>query len=340
MKRVINYYDVINFDNIENMWNIVKRTCKNKSAVMRYSINTNTNNYLLYKQLLNKSYKPYKYNCFLIFEPKPRLVMSQTIQDKIVNHFVANYYLINNLENKLIDSNIATRKNKGSSYGDKLIRDYVNTIRQKEPDKDIYVLKIDISKYFYNINHEILINMLEHNIKDNNIINIIKIILNETNESYINEKINYLNNKYHVDIPLYEYDVGLSIGAETSQFLAIYYLNNLDHYIKEVLRCKYYIRYMDDYIILNTDKDRLKEVYKEIKVELDKLKLKINPKSNIYNLKYGINFLGYNYRIVNNRFIINYKKETYKRINKKLDNLKSHDLLKYYRSKASYYGFF
>lgn len=337
-KKIIDniYYKHITYDNVRSMWEIVRRTCKNKKAIYKYTVHQNTMNYILYQKLLNCNYEPMPYRLFLIFEPKERLVMSQTISDKIINHFVANYYLLPYLENKLIDSNVATRKSKGSNYADKLINDYINKIRMKNPKKDIYVLKIDVSKYFYTIPHDILMDKLAKKIKDENVLKIIKIILTETDKPYINKTINKLNKKYHTNIPLYKKGVGLSIGAMTSQFLAIFYLNDLDHYIKETLGCKYYIRYMDDFIIIDNDKERLKEVWKLIEIELEKLKLQINPKSSITTLKTGISFLGYKY-VIDNKYRVIYRKKTIMKIRKKLKVLKEYDLVSYYKSYASYY---
>ena len=76
----------------------------------------------------------------------------------------------------------------------------------------------------------------------------------------------------------------------TSQFLAIYYLNDLDHYIKEKLKCKYYVRYMDDFLILDQDKERLKYIYREIMQKLEELSLLINKKSNLYRVSRGFSF--------------------------------------------------
>ncbi len=341
MKKKIDniYFKHLSFNNIYNVWSVVKKTCKNRNAIFRFNLNLGTNIFNIYNSLLNKSYRPLPYKLFLIFEPKARLVMSQTVFDKIVNHFVVKYYLIPYLDNKLIDSNVATRKGKGSAYAYKLIENYINEIRIKEPNKEIFCLKVDISKYFYNINHNILIKMLECDIKDGYVIDLIKIIINETNKPYINERISVLNKKFKTDIPYYNEGVGLSIGAMTSQFLAIYYLNNIDHYIKEVLGFKYYIRYMDDFIILDTNKEDLKKAFKILSVKISELNLRVNPKSTITNLSNGISFLGYKYKVVNNKFKIYYNKKTIKKINRKLANLKKYDLLKYYLSFGSYYGY-
>lgn len=340
MKPINNIYiKPITFENVTKTWNIVRKTCKNKKEIYKYELNKNTNNFNIYNLLINKKYKPYPFKLFLIFEPKPRLVMSQTIIDKIVNHFVAKYYLLPYLEHKLIDSNVATRKGKGSKYADKLMKDYINKIRIKNKDMEIFVLKIDISKYFYTIPHDILLNKIRKEINDSNVIKIIKSIIDETDKPYINEIIDKLNSKNGTEIPHYEKGVGLSIGAMTSQFLAIFFLNDLDHYIKEELRCKYYIRYMDDFIIIDIDKNRLKEVWKLIEKELNNLKLNINPKSTITSLNTGITFLGYKYKLENNKFKFSYRKKTIRKIKKKLRILEKYDLMKYYKSYGSYYGY-
>lgn len=342
MKKIVRdiYYKPITYSNIYKMWNIVRKTCKNKRGIFLFNLNKNTNIYEIGESLLTKSYKPNPYRLFMIFEPKERLVMSQSVRDKIVNHFVANFYLIPYLENKLIDANVATRKGKGTKHALDLVEKYINEIRMKYKDNEIYVLKLDISKYFYNIDHSLLIDMLEHDIKDKDVINLIKIIINETDKPYINDKINYLNNKYGTSIPLYKKGVGLSIGAMTSQFLAIYYLNDIDHYIKEALGCPYFIRYMDDYLFFDINKNKLKEIKKIVEKKIINKKLKVNPKSNIYKLSNGILFVGYRYVVKNNKIEMLYNKKTKKRIENKLTMLEQINKIKYYKTYASYYGYF
>jgi hypothetical protein len=264
--------------------------------------------------------------------------MNQSIADKIVNHFVANYFLIPYLEYSLIDGNVATRKNRGSSYGINLLKKYFNKLLLQK--KEIYCLKIDISKYFYNIDHDILINMLEKRIKDKDAINLIKLIINQTNRDYINNYIERCNYKYNIDIPLYNMSKGLSIGAMTSQFMAIYFLNDVDHYIKEELKCKYYIRYMDDFIILDTDKEKLLTIYSKITQKLKTKNLNINRKSNIYKCSNSFKFLGYKFQVINNKLVMSSNNKTFYRIKRRIKKLHSTDYIKYMRSKGSYCGYF
>ena len=137
--------------------------------------------------------------------------------------------------------------------------------------------------------------------EENSIKNIDKVIINEINyykDLNIRDKDIKINEL--INIPKYKKGKGLTIGSLSSQILAIYYLNDIDHYIKEKLHCKYYIRYMDDMIIFDVDKEHLKDIKNKIENKLKDIKLELNNKTNIYNLKHGFNFLGY-------RFILNNK---------------------------------
>ena len=334
------YDDAITMDHLFKMWKIIKGTCKNKKELYYFSLNLNSNLYQIYNSLKKETYLPSKYRTFIIFEPKPRLVMSQTITDKIVNHFVANYYLIPYLESSLIDSNVATRKNKGGNYAIGLMKKYFNKLLINYPNQEIYCLKMDISKYFYSIDHDVLIDMVEKKIKDKKVIHLLRVMINETNASYINKNIDYYNQKYNINIPHYQYNVGLSIGAMANQFLAIFFLNDIDHYIKEELGCKYYIRYMDDLLILDLDKERLKKIFQLLVVRFSDIHLKVNRKSNIYRCSNGVHFLGYKYLVSHGKLLISCNKKTVFRIKKKLNYLSEVDRLSYLRSLASYRGYF
>lgn len=126
----------------------------------------------------------------------------------------------------------------------------------------------------------------------------------------------------------------------TSQILAIYYLNEVNHYIKENLGFKYYIRYMDDLIILSEDKARLEWGLNKIKNMLDKYKLEANSKTKIYDLSKGFKFLGYKINIKNNSVFIKANNKTNRKIKKRLKLLMESDLNKYKLSLSSYKGYF
>ena len=328
------YYKELTFENILNSYKLVKKICRNKNKIKDYDLNLYTNIHSLLDKLIKNEYRPMPYTIFTINKNKVRIVMAQEITDKIVNHFVTKYYLNPLLDKKLISQNVANRENMGLSYLYKLMRDYLNILNRKK--KDIYALKLDVYNYFYSINTSILLNMLSSDIRDDNIINLVKIILNETNKEYVFNKVKYLNSKYNMDIPIYSKNKGISIGSMTSQFFGIYYLNKLDHFIKEELHCKYYLRYQDDVVLLSYDKNKLKIWWNLINNEINKIDLKLNKKSNIYKLSNGLNYVGINYRIINNKLVI--KPCSIYKINRKLR--KYDNYYKKLKSLASYNGYF
>ena len=171
--------------------------------------------------------------------------MAQGIYDKIINHYVTRYILIPKLEKYLNNKNSATRKGMGTSYAIKLLKKDFESF--KKYDK-FYFFKLDISKYFYSLDHEVIISIIKQYLTQDEL-NIVKIILDSTNKEYINKKIEYLEKKYNVILPKYEYKKGLTIGNLSSQFLAILYLSKLQHYITNNLHIKF-INYMDDYILI------------------------------------------------------------------------------------------
>lgn len=201
--------------------------------------------------------------------------------------------------------------------------------------------------------------MIKKDIKDRDALRIIKIILDSTDESYVNEEINKVRNNKICSVkmlnisseekkkkinelkklPVYDKGKGLGIGNMTSQILAIYYLNEIDHFIKEEMQVKYYIRYMDDLVLLDTDYKRLKKIFDMIKVKIADLDLELNNKSKILDLDRGFSFLGYTYKI-SGGLIIRINNFTYRRVKKHLHNLKRFDSKKYESSIISYKGFF
>ena len=352
------YNDILKYDNALEMYNKIKRSCRNRKAVYEFSLNLNTHIMNILMLLKERNYKFSRYKIFMIRDPKFRIIMSENIPDKLVNHLVSKHILLPALESKLIDTNVATRIDKGSGYAFNMFVKYINKLKYTK--KEIYLLKIDIKKYFYNIDHEILKELVRKYIRDKDALDLLDVIIDSTNEEYVNkvinnlkeDKIKYINNlnitdrekniklKMIRDIPLYQKGKGLPIGNMTSQILAIFYMNSVDHFIKENLGFKYYIRYMDDLLIIDTDLDKLKNSFDLIVDEIRKLKLDINSKSNIYKLSNGISFLGYMFKLnKNNKLIVRYNNKTIRRINKRLKNLYKYDYEKYVNSYGSYKGY-
>ena len=345
----VSYEDLYDIRRIKAMYQLIRLNTKNKAKLAKFELFYTSNIINIYNVLKNEKYKHGKYNIFLVQEPKYRLIMSEVMADKIINHIISVYVLAKVIYPKLINTNVATRPGMGTKIGIYYTKKYINKLKMN--NDNIYVLKLDIKKYFYNIDHEILLKKLNKLIKDEKIFNIIKEIVNSTDEEYVNKniekviinEINYYKDLNISDkdikinelmnIPKYKKGKGLTIGSLSSQILAIYYLNDIDHYIKEKLHCKYYVRYMDDMIIFDVDKEHLKEIKNKVEDKLKDIKLELNDKTNIYNLKHGFNFLGYRFILNNKRLIIKINNKTKKRIIKKLKHNNNPQV------KASYKGY-
>ncbi len=339
MKRLNNLYkETYDLGNIINMTNKVCCKVRNKNKVEKFELYKSEHIINIKNRLKNKNIILDKYNIFMITDPKCRIVMSQEIEDKIINHLVAEYILVKTFENKYPESMCATRIGKGTHYGIKLLKKYLNEMKSK--NDNFYILKLDISKYFYSIDHEVLKKIVSSKIKDQDSLNIINNIIDSTNKPYINEKIknlketriNYLKRinasekliKEVEEIPLYEYGKGVPIGDQTSQAFGLIYLYEINHFIKEKLHIKYLINYMDDFIIIHHDKQYLKYCLKEIKNKLEnEYKLKLNmKKTKIDSIKNSIDFLGFNFYIKNNKIIMKIRNNTKKKFKKRIKNLK------------------
>ena len=187
----------------------ISKNIKNKKRLYNFEVNK-VQNIIEIINMLNKGNIGHKkYNIFLIYEPKCRLVMSLNVSDKIINHFITRFSLEKNLNKYLDPRNVAIRKNMGTDYGIKLIKKYLNAL--KKDNEVFYILKIDISKYFYSIDHDVLRSELKGKLDDYEF-DLIDKILKTTNEEYVNKEILHKISKSEVDLPLYYYNKGLPIG--------------------------------------------------------------------------------------------------------------------------------
>lgn len=266
MKRKGNLYqNICDFNNIVSAYNEVCRNTKNKQRVARFKEYRCIYLARIYGLLKSMSYKPGEYHVFTIYEPKERRIVSQNMQDKVINHLVARHILYPAILPCLLDVNVASRKGFGTSAGLKLSNEFHKICKIKYGQ--YFILKCDISKFFASIDHKILKEKLQKRIKDKDALKIVFDIIDMEQN-------------------------GLSIGAMTSQVLAIFYLNDMDHFIKEELKIKYYVRYQDDFLLFHPSKQYLKYCLEQLNQFLEKEKLKLNRKTRIYKSTNNFIFLG------------------------------------------------
>lgn len=335
MKRKKNLYSSITYEDMRRVYQKqIRVNTKNKIKIRKFEDFYSINLARVKRIIDDKNYIPSKYNIFLIKEPKYRIIMSQNISDKLINHVIAEKVLLSVLDKCLIDTNVATRISRGTHFGIKRLKKYL-----REMKGDVYALKFDISKYFYNINHDILFELLKKKIKDKDALDILFKIISSTDKDYINREINFLKSKELekiekmnisdkmrdkkvndvLNIPIYKKGKGLPIGNMTSQIMAVFYLNELDHYIKEKLHIKYYIWYMDDGVLLCDNKEYLKYCLEKIEDIVRRYDLELNKKTKIINVrKEGLDFLGFRFIIWNNKILMKVRDITKKRFKRKV----------------------
>lgn len=261
------YEDIYNFNNIQNAFNEVCRNTKNKKKVEFFKEYRCIYISRIYNILKDEKYTVGPYNIFTIYEPKIRRIVSQNMQDKVINHLVARHILYPALLPCLLEFNVASRKDMGMKRGLQLYQKYRNYYSSRY--KTYYILKCDISKFFASINHDILKQKLYKRIKDKKALKIVFDIIDSDDE-------------------------GLSIGNMTSQALAIFYLNDMDHFIKEKLKIYGAIRYQDDFLLFHESKDYLKECLEKLKKFLEYEKLSLNKKTRIFKSSDNFIFIGRN----------------------------------------------
>ncbi len=253
--------------------------------VLKFEKNLASNLALLKQELISQTYKPKPLRHFTIQDPKTRKISKSRFRDRVIHHALIN--IIGFLfEKSFIYDSYANQIGKGTLKAIERFNYFKRKV-SKNFTRGVYVLKADIKHYFQEVNHQILINILRTRIKDEKVIWLIEQILDNGALSWGGQ-----------------IKKGMPLGNHTSQFFANVYLNELDQFVKHILKAKYYIRYVDDFVILHENEEQL-EIWKEQINEFLKKRLDIElhqDKSRIINLKNGVTFLGF--RIFNHHMLL------------------------------------
>lgn len=295
-KRINNIFnESITFRKILEAHNKTKKGKRFKKQVIEFEMDLESNIIQIERELLDGTYQFSKYFEFKIYEPKERTIKTLKYRDRVVQTWYVENFLKPYFAVSFMEDSYACIEGKGTHKAVDKLQSYLRKV-QKEY-KDVWVLKCDISKFFFNIDCDILYNIIKRKIKDEKFLEFTKKIL-------------YSENEKGVSIP---------IGNYTSQFYANIYLNELDKYLKEKIKVKYLIRYMDDFVILLDSKEKAKVLLKDLSIYIEKnLHLKLNKKTAYFKAKQGINFCGY--RIWSTHKLL--RLQSKKKFKRKLKNLK------------------
>ena len=279
---------IFDFENLFDAYKAGIRGKRDRPDIMVYTEKPEENLIELQNELIWKTYKVGRYRMFYVYEPKRRLIMALQFKDRVAQHAI--YRQLNPLLDKqFIYDSYACRNGKGTHKAVARLQYWFRQVSRK-PGK-YYYLKLDISKYFYRIDHEILMGILRKKIADEDLLEIL--------EGIVNCEDTHFGLPMGADIGDVAFsemlaDVGLPIGNLTSQMFANLYLDQLDQFCKHQLGLHYYIRYMDDVIILHNSKKHLERVKNQIANFLEsELHLNLNNKTCIRPVSMGAEFVGF-----------------------------------------------
>ncbi|TAK57617.1 hypothetical protein EPO17_01545, partial [Patescibacteria group bacterium] len=315
----IDFCDVISVENLFIAWRVFSKGKRSKRDVTLFELNLEDNLFSLHRRLVSGEWRPEPYKVFFVQDPKLRRIHKATVADRVL--YQAVYQALYPIFDKhFIHDSYASRNFKGTHRGVVRFEIFARKVTENYR-RPAFVLKCDIRKFFDSIDHVVLSQLIGQKISDVKFLALLNKIIGsfETTPGR-----------------------GLPLGNVTSQIFANIYLNELDQFIKHILKERYYIRYCDDFVILSHDKGRLEEIVRYIVLFLrEELKLELHPKKvTIQKVSHGTDFLGYvslpRYRILRTKT----KNRMYGKIVEMVEMVKSGKMEKnrFENSLASYTG--
>jgi len=324
------FEDIISLENLLEAWKEFLNGKRNKKDVQEFSLRLMDNIFSLHSDLINHTYKHGGYQAFKINDPKPRDIHKATVRDRLLHHAIYRI-LYPFFDRVFIADSYSCRLGKGTHKAINKFRSFTWKA-SKNNTKTCWVLKCDIRKFFANIDHKILVKILEEYIPDENIINLLKNVI----DSFTSSPVSLSS---HPLLPSFAKaseglvspsgrgrdvgSIGLPLGNLTSQLFVNIYMNKFDQFVKHELKVRCYIRYADDFVILSDDKKWLEGQIALIREFLrQELKLELHPdKIFIKTVASGVDFLGLvnfpDYRTLRTKT----RRRMFKKIGNKYDNL-------------------
>ena len=285
---------ITDYGNLYRAYRKAKAGKKYNSSTARFSSMALEGIAILKEQLENQTYTMSPYNEFTIYEPKERVIKSCSFKDKVVQHCFCDNVLHPRLEKVFIKDNYAGQVGKGPLFGMDRLKEHMLDHYQKH-GSDGWILKCDIRKFFYCIDHEILKDIVDYYFPD--------------------EYSKWLNHLF-VDSTS---GLGLPLGNQVAQVYALLMLDGMDHMITGELGVQCYGRYMDDFYLIHHDKEYLKNCLKAITEMVQSLGLSLNEKTQIVPFRKGIRFLGFHHYVTKNgKYIRKLSGENKRKMKKKL----------------------
>lgn len=278
--------DAITF---EELYKGLKLSCRNvrwKDSVTGYEANGLKNTYLLRQSLLDGTYKISGYQRFRVHEPKEREIVATRLKDRQFQRSLCDNVLYPQITRSFIRDSCACLRGRGVDDALNRLTVHLQRYYRKHGAKG-WVLKCDIRHYFAETPHDVA-------------------------KAAIRKRLTDQRAAFYTDqiIDSFGGDTGIGLGSQVSQLTELAVLDDLDHYIKERLRIRHYLRYMDDFILIHEDRAVLENALKDITEKLAAMGLTLNSKTQIYPLKQGVIWLKW-------RFILTDTGKVVRRIGRK-----------------------
>lgn len=245
-----------------------------KDSVAKYCLNPIEETLKLERQLKEETYRAMKPISFQVTHPKPRDIVSIAFRDRVYQRSLNDNILYPVMTKSFIWDNMACQKGKGTDHCRERLKAHLQRFYRKH-GCDGWVLQCDIEGYYPNMRHDIVLELMRDKLD---------VWSYAAAETILTEQ--------------YEGAVGFNPGSQMVQIAGISALDKLDHYIKECLHIKHYVRYMDDSILIHEDKGYLEYCWKEIEDKLVEIGFNLHPeKTRIYPISKGIKMLGFTFRL-------------------------------------------
>lgn len=281
------FNDIISLENLFTSWEEFKQGKENKSDIQEFAFNLEDNIFALHQELRDGIYRHGPYQSFCIKDPKLRHIHKACVRDRVVHHAIVRI-LEPIFDPNFIYDSYSSREEKGTHKAIERFRKFAWKLSQNNT-KPVWVLKLDIKKFFDSVDHGILFDLIKKKIRDEKVLWLIEEIITSFNV-HLRFKAGALNQR---ERERERESTGIPLGNVTSQLFANIYLNELDQFVKRELRVKYYVRYCDDFLLIANDANfgELSLIDKYLK---EKLNLQLHPEKIILRKwSEGVDFLGY-----------------------------------------------
>ncbi len=304
--------EAFSFRGIYRNYRKCRRNKRNSPNALRFEINAESNIIKLEQQLNDRKYRPSRCILFTAQKPKVREIFASDFKDRVVHHILIEH-LTSIWERIFIFDSYACRDGKGTHKAVVRLQTAMRSI-SKNGNVRAYYLQLDVKDFFITINKKILFDLVSAKIKDTGMRWLAEsLIFSDPTANYIQCGDRRLQEQIPPNKTIFgkNNERGLPIGNLTSQYFANIYLNELDQYVKHTLKAEHYFRYVDDFVILGTDEQQLKDCRDKIEAFLaERLKLQLHPKRRkLLPISTGVDFLGYivrqDYILVRRRVINN-----------------------------------